>query len=385
MKTLQDFNFKNKRVLLRCDFNVPLTEKGEIVDDFRIKKTLPTIKELARQEAKVVLISHLGRPTRDEDRQKYSLKPVALRIEKLSGKKVKFLDDCIGKRIENEISKMRKGEIVLLENLRFYEEEENNNKDFAKNLSGLADIFINDAFAVCHRAHASVEGVPKFLPSGIGLLLENEIKVLSQFLENPRPPLVGVIGGAKVSTKMKFIKPLLKKVDHLLLGGKIANAVLEMKAISLERPLLKEEEAIKDLDLTNPRLHLPIDVIVSSDIKGEACIRVAEPGEARKDEMILDIGPRTAEVFSEIIKQAGMIFWNGPLGRIEEERFAVGSRAIARAIAQSRGFSIVGGNDTVAFVRENELQDGFSHISTGGGAMLQFLSEGRLLCLEVLR
>jgi len=384
MKTLQDFNFKNKRVLLRCDFNVPLTEKGEIVDDFRIKRTLPTIKELVKQEARVVLISHSGRPTRDEDRQKYSLKPVALRIEKLSGKKVKFLDDCIGKRIENEISKMRKGEIVLLENLRFYEEEENNNKDFAKNLSRLADIFINDAFAVCHRAHASVEGVPKFLPSGIGLLLENEIEVLSQFLENPRPPLVGIIGGAKVSTKMKFIKPLLKKVNHLLLGGKIANAVLEMKAISLERLLLKEE-AIKDLDLTNPRLHLPTDVIVSSDIKGEACIRVAEPGEVRKDEMILDIGPRTAEAFSEIIKQAGMIFWNGPLGRTEEERFAVGSLAIAKAIAQGRGFSIAGGNNTVAFIKENRLQDQFAHISTGGGAMLQFLSEERLLCLEVLK
>jgi len=389
MKTLKDFDFKDKKVLLRTDFNVPLSEQGEVADDFRIRMSVPTIEELLKRNASIIIISHSGRPgEKDTDRRNLSLKPIAERLERLLGREVRFLDDCLGRAVEEEASRMKRGDVLLLENLRFYSQEKENDEGFAKALASLADIFINDAFAVCHRSHASIVEVPRFLPSAAGPLLQKEIRVLSQFLENPERPSVGIIGGAKVSTKIKLIPNLLKKVDHLLLGGKMANDIMAVKGISTNLPLPDDEKTVKSMraiNLSNPKIHLPMDLIVSPDKVGNIYTRVAGPGEIKKDELALDIGPKTVDVFSSIIKEAKTVFWNGSLGMAEQEKFSSGSLGVASAIAQSQAFSILGGNDTVAFVRENALQDGFSHLSTGGGAMLEFLSKGHLVGLSALK
>ena len=249
MKTLKDFNFKNKRVLVRCDFNVALDEKGRIAEDFRIKETLPTIEYLIKKGAKVILMSHLGRPEEIKDKKerikKFTLKPVAEKLEKLLKRKVKFLPDCIGKEIEKETNEMGEGEIVLLENLRFYDEEEKNDKGFAKKLVKLGDIYINDAFSASHRGHASIVGIPKYLPQGAGLLLEKEIKTLSKVMQNPWRPLVVIIGGVKIDTKIGVISQFLKKADHLLLGGEVANAILIGKGLSLGKSLIGDKGIVK--------------------------------------------------------------------------------------------------------------------------------------------
>ncbi|MDP2864301.1 MAG: phosphoglycerate kinase, partial [bacterium] len=293
MKTLKDFNFKNKRVLLRCDFNVPFDEKGLIRDDFRIKQSLPTIEYLKKKGAKIILMSHLGRPNKN---QKYSLKPIGLRLEKLLEQKVKFLDKCLGKKIEKEIEKMKPGEIILLENLRFHKEEEENSANFAKELSKLGDIYINDAFSVCHRSHASIVLLPKYLPSGAGLLLEKEIKVLINLMESPEKPLLAIIGGKKVETKVKLIDKISEISDFVLIGG-----------------LIKKEIEQKKIKLKNPqKIISPVDDILT-----------------------FDIGPKTIEHFKEKIFQAKTIFWNGPLGMTEKEEFTKGSKEIAKAIIES--------------------------------------------------
>ena len=343
MKTLKDFNFKNKRVLLRCDFNVPFDEKGLISDDFRIKQSLPTIEYLKKKGAKIILMSHLGRPNKN---QKYSLKPIGSRLEKLLEQKVKFLDKCLGKKIEKEIEKMKPGEIILLENLRFHEEEEENSANFAKELSKLGDIYINDAFSVCHRSHASIVLLPKYLPSGAGLLLEKEIKVLTNLMESPEKPLLAIIGGKKVETKVKLIDKISEISDFVLIGG-----------------LIKKEIEQKKIKLKNPqKIISPVDDILT-----------------------FDIGPKTIEHFKEKIFQAKTIFWNGPLGMTEKEEFTKGSKEIAKAIIESGAFSIIGGGETIEFINRIGLVDKFSHISTGGGAMLAFLAGEKLPGIEVLK
>ncbi len=391
MKTLKDFNFKNKRVLLRCDFNVPFDEKGRITDDFRIKQSLPTIEYLKEKGAKIILISHLGRPKGKE--KKYSLKPLSLRLEEILEQKVKFLDDCLGEKVKKEIGNMKAGEVFLLENLRFYEEEEQNKENFAKALSELADIYINDGFGACHRAHASVAGIPKYLPSGAGFLLEKEVKVLSKVLEDPWRPLIAVIGGVKISTKIKVIENFLKKADHLLLGGEIANAVLRLKGILIGKGLPESSEVIRKIEkinLTNPRLHLPIDGVVSlADVERgleEGYIRQAAPGIVKKEEGFYDIGPETIKIFSEIIKEAKMIIWSGPLGMYEKEQFEKGTKEIAKTIARNySAFKIVGGGDLISALNKFNLLDKFDHVSTGGGAMLEFLSGEKLPGIEALK
>lgn len=401
MKTLKDFNFKNKRVLVRCDFNVPFDEKGRIGDDFRIKQSLPTIEYLKKKGAKIILISHLGRPKGKE--KKYSLKPVSLRLEELLELKVhrahnglsalvKFLDDCLGEKVKEEIENMKAGEVFLLENLRFYEEEEQNKENFAKALSELADIYINDGFGACHRAHASVAGIPKYLPSGAGFLLEKEVKILSKVLENPWRPLIMVIGGVKISTKIKVIENFLKTADHLLLGGEIANAVLELKGILIGKGLPESSEVmrkIEKINLTNPRLHLPIDGVISlADVERgleEGYIRQSAPGIVKREEGFYDIGPETIKIFSEIIKEAKMIIWSGPLGMYEKEQFEKGTKEIAKTIARNySAFKIVGGGDLISALNKFNLLDKFDHVSTGGGAMLEFLSGEKLPGIEAL-
>lgn len=319
MKNLRDFNFKDKKVLVRCDFNVPLGPRGEILHDLRIRQTLPTIEYLIGAGAEIVLISHLT--------QKFSLKPVAKRLEELLGREVKFIEP---------------GQVTLFENLRFNKGEEENDDNFAKELAKLGDIYINDAFGACHREHASIVGVPKYLPSGAGLLLEKEIKTLSQLIKNPQKPLVVIIGGAKVETKARIIENLLKIADFVLVGG-----------------LLNKE-------------------IKEKNIQFEGKGKIIGAGEG------LDIPEPDLEIFKEKIVQAKTIFWNGPLGKIEDERFSKGTKEVAESIIKSSAFSVAGGGETVEFINKLGLIDKFSYVSTGGGAMMAFLAGEKLPGIEAL-
>ena len=382
MKFIEDFNLKGKRVLVRCDFNVPLDEKGNILDDFRIEKAIPTIEYLIKKGAKVILMSHLGRPE-GKFKKELSLSPVQEKLLEYLDISVTKAKDCIGKEIEKWTEKMQAGEVLLLENLRFHKEEELGDLDFARELAKLGDIFINDAFSVSHRKHSSIIGLPKFLPSGIGFLFKKELEALSKILEKPKRPLVGIIGGAK-TTKIKPIKSFLKNVDFLILGGKIANIILRVKGIIVGKPLPEPTiiREIEEIELTNPKLKVPLDVVV---VLNSVYTRTAGPASIRKEEEVLDIGPETVRFFSQIITKAGTIFWSGPLGKIEKKQFARGSLGIARAIAKSNAFSVAGGRETVSFLREYKLADKFSHLSTAGSAMLEYLSKGTLPGIEVLR
>ncbi len=385
MKTVRDFKVKKKRVLVRCDFNVALDKEGNILDDFRIEKTIPTIEYLIKNGAKVILMSHLGRPD--------GKKVETLKLDKVQERLTEYLDlsvtkapDCVGKEIEEYTKELQAGEILLLENLRFHKEETQGNKEFAQKLSKLADLYINDAFGVSHRSHASVTGVPKFLTSGVGLLLEKEIKVLSGLIQDPDQPLVSIIGGAKVETKIKLLKKLLEDKTHLLLGGVLANTVLKAKKVGIGQSKIEPKmvELAKKMDLTNSKLHLPVDVLVASNSsKNSFFIRAI--GEVKKGESIFDIGPDTCELFENIIKRAKTIFWNGPLGMIEKKDFSKGTLKIAQAVAGSDAFSVVGGGETVEFLNKKGLSSEFNHVSTGGGAMLCFLSGEKLPGLEALK
>ncbi len=342
MKGLKDLDCQGKKILLRCDFNVPLSEEGNILDDFRIKQSLATIQYLIEKRAKIVLISHLNRPKGKE--LKYSLKVVAVKLQELLGTNVKFLSDCIGPMVEKEIDKMELGDIILLENLRFHKEEEENDSNFAKKLACLGDIYINDAFSVSHRKHASVVGITQYIISGQGFLLEKEIKALKKIIENPKTPLIAIFGGK--GDGFKAISKILDKTDVILI-----NELIE-KEINKRKIVFKNPEKIIG----------PIDNIDT-----------------------FDIGPKTIELFKEKIKKAKTIFWSGPLGKIEEEKYKNGSEQIAKAIIQSGALSIVGGGETMEFVNKLGLSLKFNHLSTGGGAMLSFLAGEKLPGIEALK
>ncbi len=386
MRTLKDLDVKNKRVLVRCDFNIPLNKKGDIEDDFRIKQTIPTIEYLIKNKAKVILMSHLGRP-KGKVVETLRLTPVQKKLTEYLDLSITKTPDCIGKEIEKQTEEMKEGEILLLENLRFHKEEKENDRNFSKKLAKLADVYINDAFGISHRAHASIVGVPKYLPSGAGLLLEKEVKILSKVLEKPWRPLVAIIGGVKISSKIKVIKQFLEKADHLLIGGKIANAILVAKGICVGRPWPSEEvtKEIARFNLTSIKLHLPIDAVASPDETGKFYVRETGPGRVRKDEKLFDIGSETIKMFSKIIEDAKMIIWSGPLGRFEEPLFEKGTKVIAEKIAKNhRAFKIVGGGETISALSKFGLREKFDHISTGGGAMLEFLSGEELPGLKAL-
>ena len=387
MKTLEDFEFQNKRVLLRCDFNVPLSEKREILDDCRIRKTLPTIEYLKQKQAKIILISHLGDSEKGKEK-KYSLKPIASRLEELLNQKINFIPDCLGRNVEKKIEKMKAAEVILLENLRFYPEEKENEPNFVRKLAQLGDIFVQDGFGVCHRSHASVVGIPRILPAACGFLLAEEIAILSQVLENPDRPLIVIIGGVKISTKIELVRQFLERADHLLLGGKIANTLLKVKGLYIKETWEEEEEkllkVLERINLTNPKLHLPVDGIIALSSLEERYLRQGAVGTLRKEEEIFDIGPETIETFKKIIESAKMIVWNGPLGYFEKPPFDKGTTEIAKAIVESDAFSIAGGGETIEFINKNGLTEKFNHISTGGGAMLDFLSGQLLPGIEVL-
>lgn len=387
MRTIRDFNVKNKKVLVRCDFNVPLDKKGNIEDDFRIEQTLPTVKYLIKNKAKIILITHIGRPGGKIVRS-LRLTPVQDRLTEYLGFPVKKASDCIGKKVKNQVGRLKEGEVLLLENPKFHRGEETNDPRFAKELAKLGDIYINDAFGACHWKYATIVGLPKHLPSGAGFLLEKEIKTLSKVLETPWRPLIAVIGGIKISSKIKVIKQFLEKADHVLIGGKIASIILQVKGISVGRPWPPEDVAreIKKLNLTSTKLHLPIDAIASPDETGKVYIREAGPGKIRKDELLLDIGPETINIFSNIIKTARMIVWSGPLGLFENPLFEKGTRAIAEKIVRNhKAYKIAGGGDTLFALSKFGLRKGFDHVSTGGGAMLSFLSGEELPGLKALK
>jgi len=386
MRTLREFNVKNKRVLVRCDFNVPLDKKGEIQDDFKILQTIPTIKYLIDNEAKIILLSHLGRP-KGEVIEELRLNLVAERLSKILVRPIKKLDDCIGKEIEKEIEKMQPKEVILLENIQFNPGERMNDPGFTKSLASYADIFILEAFGQSHRDYASISGLPKYLPSGAGFSLEKEVKILSKVLGKPWRPLVIIIGGVKIETKIKMIKQFLEKADHLLIGGKIANAILIAKGICVIGPWPEKKivEEIEKLSLTSTKLHLPIDAIVSPDKTGKVYTRMSGPGKVRNDELLLDIGPETINVFSQVIKKAKMIVWSGPLGFFENPLFEKGTKEIAQIITRNhKAYKIVGGGDTLFAVSKFGFTEKFDHVSTGGGAMLSFLSGEELPGLKAL-
>jgi len=379
LPTLRHNNFGGKKVLVRCDFNVPM-EKGKIVDDFRIERSLPTIKLLKRQGAKVILMSHLS----SEDSTASSLLPVANHLEGLIGERVVFSKDCVGREVKEQVEKLREGEIILLENLRKHREEKENNENFATELAQLGEVYVNEAFSVSHRSHASIVSLPKFLPAFVGINFEEEIKNLSKLLISPPSPFVIVMGGAKLS-KIKSLEGFLKKCDHILLGGKIANIILRAKESDQGLEDNEVFREIKKLDLNNPKLHFPSDVLVSPSGTKEY-IRSTTPYEIKEGEETFDIGEETIRSFLSIIKEAKALFWAGPMGFYENEKFAQGTQKIAEGIANNtNAFRVIGGGDTISAVRKFGLEDSFSYISCGGGATLEFLSGKKLPGIEALK
>jgi phosphoglycerate kinase len=380
-------NLAGKKVLVRNDFNITIDKDGKILDDYRIRASLPTIKYLLGQKAKIILSSHFARPE-GKVIEEMRLGPVQKRLSELLGMDIKLAPDCVGPEVENLADQLKEGEILLLENLRFHSEEEANDDEFAKKLAALAGVYINDAFGASHRAHASIVGITKYLPSYAGLLLQKEFEVLSRALSSPERPLTVVIGGAKISTKMKLIEEYLKQADHIILGGALANTVLHAQGIAVGKSLIEEEAIpkLKKLKLTDVKLHIPVDVVTSTDKTGQAEIKINPVGRTEEGELILDIGPETEKVFDSVIRTSKMVIWNGPMGLFEVEKFCHGTEAMARSISDcSTCFSIIGGGETTCFVEKYGLIDKFSHVSTGGGAMLEFLAGDKLPGIEVLK
>lgn len=382
-KTVRDLDVAGKKVLVRVDFNVPLNDKGEITDDTRITASLPTIQYLMEQKAAVILMAHLGRP-KGQVKPELSLAPVAKHLGKLLGKKILFAPDCVGEAAKAAASKLKAGHILLLENLRFHKEEEKNDMEFAEQLASLADLYVNDGFGVSHRAHASVEGVTHFLPAAAGFLLEKEIQYVGQAVTNPLHPFVAIIGGAKVSDKIGVISNLLDKVDTLLIGGGMANTFLAAQGHKMGKSLVEEDklELAKELlakaKKNKVKLLLPTDLVMAAAFAPDAAHVTEGVKHLNQEYMALDIGSETSKAYAEALAEAKMIVWNGPMGVFEMDAFCKGTEAVAKAVAKSRAVSIVGGGDSVAAIEKLGLAKRITHISTGGGASLEYL-EGKVL------
>jgi len=395
-RTVRDVSWCTKRALVRCDFNVPLDAGLNITDETRIRAALPTIRYLLEGGAAVVLCSHLGRP-KGKVVEDLRLSPVAVRLSQLLGVPVRNLDDCSGEEVEAAVAEMEPGDVVLLENLRFHPEERSNETGFAKKLAGLADAYVNDAFGTAHRAHASTAGVADYLPALAGLLMEKEIAFLGEAIRAPKRPFVAILGGAKISDKIRVIENLLTKADTLLIGGGMANTFFKAKGYEMGDSLVEEasvqlaaallgragEKPVRQAGAerekgVGERLVLPVDVVVADAFSAEAKRKVVPADGVEAGWRVLDIGPKTAELFSDIVGRAATVVWNGPMGVFEFPRFAKGTLAIARALARCGGPTIIGGGDSVAAVKQSGLADRITHISTGGGAALEFL-EGKEL------
>lgn len=379
--TIRDVDWGGKTAVVRVDFNVPLSrETGGVADDTRIRAALPTLQHLRERGARVVLLSHLGRPDGKRD-PKYTLQPVADRLGQLLGSPVPFGSDCVGQPAQAAVRAVGPGEVVLLENVRFHPEEEANDAAFAADLAKLGDVFVNDAFGTAHRAHASTEGLAHHLPAVAGLLMEKEIVFIGGALDNPKRPFVAIVGGAKVSSKLAVLENLIDRVDRLLIGGGMANTFLKARGLQVGHSLLEADlvPTAEALLSRGDKILLPDDLVVTTDLKDTSATSVVRnAASVGPDEIIADIGPKTATQFGQAIAGAGTVLWNGPMGIFEDPRFADGTLHVARAMAASSATTVVGGGESVQAVEQAGVASKLSHVSTGGGASLEFI-EGKVL------
>ena len=382
-KSIRDIDVNGKKVFIRVDYNVPMDENQNITNDKRIVATLPTLNYLLENNAALIIACHLGRP-KGERVPEFSVAPVAKKLGEIMGKEVKFASDCVGPEAEKMAADLKPGEILVLENLRYHKEEEKNDPKFAEQLAKLADIVVNDAFGVSHRAHASVEGITKFIPAVAGFLMENEIKFVGQAVANPVRPFVAIIGGAKVSDKIGVISNLLEKVDTLIIGGGMANTFVAAQGFNTGKSLVEADklelarELIEKAKATKVNLLLPTDMVIADKFAADAQTAVVGLDGIKDEWMALDIGPETAKTYAASLVDAKTVVWNGPMGVFEMDAFAKGTEVVAKAVADSSATSIVGGGDSIAALKKTGLSDKISHISTGGGASLEFL-EGKVL------
>ncbi len=389
-KTVRDIDVNGKKVLLRCDFNVPQDEDGNITDNRRIVAALDTIHYLLDHHAKVILCSHLGRP-KGQVKKEFSLKPVAEELEKLLHQKVSLAKDVVGESAKSLVSQMKEGDVVLLENVRFEKGEEKNDPAFAKQLASLADVYVDDAFGTTHRAHASTAGVAQYLPAVAGFLVEKEINFMSNALKNPKRPFVAILGGAKVSDKIGVIDALMEKVDTLIIGGGMAYTFFKAQGYNIGNSMCEADKIDLALGLMEKakqkkvKLMLPVDTVIGKEFKRDTESKIVKSTEIPNDWEGFDIGPKSVEIFGDEIKKAKTVVWNGPLGLFEFDKFAVGTNAIAKILAETDATTIIGGGDSAAAIEKAGLSDKMTHVSTGGGASLQLL-EGKPLpgieCLE---
>jgi phosphoglycerate kinase len=381
-KSIRDVNVFGKRVLVRVDFNVPM-EEGKITDDKRISETLPTIRFLIEQGAKIILVSHFGRP-KGQVVEAMRLTPVVIRLSELLGRPVIKTENVVGDEVQARISEMKDGDVILLENVRFDPGEEKNDPELARSLASLADLYVNDAFGAAHRAHASTEGVTHHLPAVAGLLMDKELDVLGKAIHNPERPFTAIVGGAKVKDKIAVIDNLLNIVDHLIIGGGLANTFLKAQGCEIGKSLVENDkvdmasEFIEKSKEKGVNLLIPTDVVVADQFSADANTKVVSVDQIPSDWQVLDIGTKTQEIFAETIKQSKLVVWNGPMGVFEMEPFSHGTQAVTLACAQTEGYTVIGGGDSAAAVEKFNMADQMDHISTGGGASLEFM-EGKIL------
>ena len=382
-KSIEDVNVKGKRVFVRVDFNVPMAD-GQVSDDTRIRAAIPTINYLVEQGAKVILASHLGRP-KGEVNEDMRLTAAGARLEELIGKPVKKLDESIGEAVEKVVNEMQEGDIVLLENVRFHKGEEKNDEELSKAFAKLADVYVNDAFGAAHRAHATTEGITKFVDVAVsGFLMQKELDVLGKALSNPERPFTAIIGGAKVKDKIGVIENLLEKVDNLIIGGGLAYTFVKAMGHDIGKSLLEEDKIdlaksfIEKAKEKGVNFYMPMDTVVAAEFSNDAETKVVDIDQIPSDMMGLDIGPKTAEKYAEVIKASKLIIWNGPMGVFEMEKFANGTKAVAQAMAETAGYTVIGGGDSAAAVEKFGVAEKMDHVSTGGGASLE-LMEGKEL------
>lgn len=381
-KTLKDVNVKGKRVFCRVDFNVPMNN-GKVTDDTRIKAVLPTITYLKNEGAKVILASHLGRP-KGQVVEEMRLTPVAERLSELIGSQVRKVDEAYGEAVKSVIAEMKDGDILLLENVRFYPGEQKNDPELARSFAELADLYVNDAFGTSHRAHASTEGIARHLPGVVGFLLEQELDILGKVLSNPERPFTAIIGGAKVKDKIGVIDNLLDKVDHLIIGGGLAWTFIKAKGYEIGKSLLEEDKIelaksfMKKAEEKGVQFHMPIDAVVADQFAADANAQIVSVENIPDDAIALDIGPETSALYREVINKSKLVIWNGPMGVFEFDQFANGTREVAETLATSEAYSVIGGGDSAAAVEKFNLASKMDHISTGGGASLRVM-EGKPL------
>lgn len=381
-KTIRDIDVKGKRVFCRVDFNVPM-EDGKITDDTRIRAALPTIQYLSEQGAIVILASHLGRP-KGQVKEEFRLTPVAERLSELFGKKVYKADEACGDAVKQQIAELQEGDVILLENVRFYPGEEKNDPELAKAFAELADIYVNDAFGAAHRAHASTEGIAKHLPAVAGFLMEKELNALGNALSNPERPFTAIIGGAKVKDKIGVIENLLEKVDNLIIGGGLAYTFVKANGHEVGQSLLEEDKIelarsfMEKAKEKNVNFYMPVDVVIADEFSETANKKVVSIEEIPADWQALDIGPKTVELYRKVIQESKLVIWNGPMGVFEMDAFAEGTKGVAQALADSDAYSVIGGGDSAAAAEKFGLADKMDHVSTGGGASLEFM-EGKVL------